>query len=221
MICGQDAVRLSSMFSHLATADCVDMDDYTDLQLSRFKEMTEFVMARIPYDVKRHVLNSAGIIRISEHHYDMVRLGIGLYGANTLPPEIEKPLAVVSTLRTVIIAIREWDAGETIGYSRKGVLTRKSRIATIPIGYADGMNRHFGRGNVAVKVNGKDAPTVGTYLHGRLHDRCDRHRLRSGRRCGDFRPAGARAKACRHARHNPLRDSHLGFPRVKRVYYRE
>lgn len=161
VICGQDAVRLSSMFSHLATADCVDMDDYTDLQLSRFKEMTEFVMARIPYDVKRHVLNSAGIIRFPEHHYDMVRLGIGLYGANTLPPEIEKPLAVVSTLRTVIIAIREWDAGETIGYSRKGVLTRKSRIATIPIGYADGMNRHFGRGNVAVKVNGKDAPTVG------------------------------------------------------------
>jgi len=161
IILAQDTVKLSSMFSHLATSDCIDMDDYTRLQLSRFKEMTEYVLGRCPYPVKRHVLNSAGILRFPEHHYDMARLGIGLYGANTLPENIEKPLAVVSTLRTVIIAIREWEAGETIGYGRKGVLTRKSRIATIPIGYADGMNRHFGRGNICVKVNGKDAPTVG------------------------------------------------------------
>lgn len=161
IILGQDTVRLSSVFSHLATADCVDMDDYTELQLSRFKEMTDYIVEKCPYPVKRHVLNSAGILRFPEHHYDMVRLGIGLYGANTLPEDIERPLAVVSTLRTVIIAIREWEAGETIGYGRRGVLTRKSRIATIPIGYADGMNRHFGRGNICVKVNGKDAPTVG------------------------------------------------------------
>lgn len=160
-ILSQSAVRLSSMFSHLATADCTDMDDYTLLQLSRYKEMTEYVLSRYPYPVKRHVLNSAGILRFPEHHYDMVRLGIGLYGANTLPPEIEKPLAVVSTLRTVIIAIREWQKGVTIGYGRKGVLARNSKIATIPIGYADGMNRHFGRGNISVMVNGKEAPTVG------------------------------------------------------------
>lgn len=161
IILEQNAVRLSSMFSHLATADCVDMDDYTLLQLSRFKEMTEYILSRCPYPVKRHVLNSAGILRFPEYHYDMVRLGIGLYGANTLSPETEKPLAVVSTLRTVIIAIREWEAGETIGYGRKGVLTRKSKVATIPIGYADGMNRHFGRGDISVLVNGQPAPTVG------------------------------------------------------------
>lgn len=160
-ILSQNAVKVSSIFSHLATADCVDMDDYTLLQLQRFREMTEFLLSEIPYPVKRHVLNSAGILRFPEHHYDMARLGIGLYGANTLPEEIEKPLAVVSTLRTVIIAIREWEAGETVGYGRKGLLTRNSKIATIPIGYADGMNRHFGRGNISVKVNGHDAPTVG------------------------------------------------------------
>ena len=91
----------------------------------------------------------------------MARLGIGLCGANTLPTDIEEPLAVVSTLRTMIIAIREWDKGETIGYGRRGELTRKSRVATIPIGYADGMNRHFGRGAVSVTVNGKEAPTIG------------------------------------------------------------
>ena len=161
LILSQKGVKLASMFSHLATADCVDMDDYTNLQLSRFKDMTEFVLARCPYPVKRHILNSAGILRFPEHHYDMARLGIGLYGANTLPENIEKPLSVVSSLRTVIIAIREWEKEETIGYGRKGKLTRKSRIATIPIGYADGMNRHFGRGAVSVKVNGQDAPTVG------------------------------------------------------------
>ena len=161
LILDQEGVRLASMFSHLATADCVDMDDYTLLQLTRFKDMTEYVLSRCPYPVKRHVLNSAGILRFPEHHYDMARLGIGLYGANTLPEDIEKPLATVSTLRTSIISIREWDKEETIGYGRHGRLSRRSRIATIPIGYADGMNRHFGRGAVTVKVNGKDAPTVG------------------------------------------------------------
>ncbi|MDE5874478.1 MAG: alanine racemase, partial [Muribaculaceae bacterium] len=162
IIKNQRWVKVASLFSHLATADCIDMDDYTNLQLDRFKEMTDHIAGRLPYPVKRHVLNSAGILRYgATHHYDMARLGIGLYGANTLPEYIEKPLSVVSTLRTVIISIREWEAGETIGYGRKGVLTKKSKIATIPIGYADGMNRHFGRGNISVKVNGKDAPTVG------------------------------------------------------------
>ena len=157
----QEAVAAKSVFSHLATADCPDMDDYTELQLKRFREVTDYMLSRSTRPILRHVLNSAGIIRFPEHHYDMVRLGIGLYGANTLPPEMEEPLAVVSTLRTVIIAIREWEAGESIGYGRRTILNRKSRIATIPIGYADGMNRHFGRGAVSVKINGKDCPTVG------------------------------------------------------------
>lgn len=154
-------VSARSVFSHLATSDCPDMNDYTELQLKRFEEYTDYILSRSSHPVLRHILNTAGILRFPEYHYDMARLGIGLYGANTLPPDMEKPLSVVSTLRTVIISIREWDKGETIGYSRKGVLGRKSRIATIPIGYADGMNRHFGNGNISVIVNGKEAKTVG------------------------------------------------------------
>lgn len=154
-------VFAKTTFSHLATADCPDMDDYTKLQLDRFAEYTEYMLSRSSHPILRHILNSAGILRFPEYHYDMVRLGIGLYGANTLPPEMEKPLDVVSTLRTVIIAIREWEAGETIGYGRRGELKRKSKIATIPIGYADGMNRHFGRGAISVYINGAFAPTVG------------------------------------------------------------
>lgn len=156
-----EEVRTASVFSHLATADCIDMDDYTELQLSRFGRFTDYILSRSDHKILRHVLNSAGILRFPQYHYDMARLGIGLYGANTLPPEIERPLSVVSTLRTIIIAIREWDEGETIGYGRRGVLRRKSRIATIPIGYADGMNRHFGNGAASVMVNGKEAPTIG------------------------------------------------------------
>ncbi len=156
-----DAVRVKSTFSHLATADCPDMDDFTELQLSRYRRYTDYMLSRSKYPILRHVLNSAGMLRYPEHHYDMARLGIGLYGANTLPPEMEKPLAVVSTLRTVIIAIREYEPGETVGYGRWGKIERHSKIATLPIGYADGMNRHFGRGNISVMVNGKEAPTIG------------------------------------------------------------
>ncbi len=156
-----DAVRARSVFSHLATADCPDMDNFTELQLSRFRRFTDYMLGRSKYPILRHVLNSAGILRYPEHHYDMARLGIGLYGANTLPPEMEKPLAVVSALRTVIIAIREYEPGETVGYGRWGKIERHSKIATLPIGYADGMNRHFGRGNISVMVNGKEAPTIG------------------------------------------------------------
>ncbi|MDE5868748.1 MAG: alanine racemase, partial [Muribaculaceae bacterium] len=131
-----EEVTARSVFSHLATADCPDMNDYTELQLSRFRKYTDYMLANYPKKILRHILNSAGILRFPQHHYDMARLGIGLYGANTLPPDMEKPLAVVSTLRTVVIAVRDYEPGETVGYGRYGVITRPSTIATIPIGYA-------------------------------------------------------------------------------------
>ena len=157
------AVRIRSAFSHLCTADCLgdENDAFTRLQLERFGRYTDYMLSRSDYPFLRHVLNTAGILRYPEHHYEMARLGIGLYGANTLPEEMEKKLQVVSTLRTVIVAIREYQPGETVGYGRWGKIERRSKIATIPIGYADGMNRHFGRGNISVMVNGKEAPTIG------------------------------------------------------------
>lgn len=154
-------IKVATIFSHLATADCLDLNDYTHRQLRLFNEMSERITDSLSYPVKRHILNSAGILRFPEYHYDYVRLGIGLYGANTLPPEIEQPLSVVSTLRSVIICIREVVEGEAVGYSRKGEIKTKSRIATVPIGYADGMNRKFGNGGAKVFVNGKYAPTIG------------------------------------------------------------
>lgn len=156
-----EEVGIRSVFSHLATADCPDMDDFTNLQLNRFERYTAFMLSSYKKPFLRHILNSAGILRFPLYHYDMARLGIGLYGANTLPPEMEKPLATVSTLRTVIIAVRDYLPGETVGYGRWGKIEKPSKIATLPIGYADGMNRHFGRGRISVLVNGKQAPTIG------------------------------------------------------------
>jgi alanine racemase len=161
ILCRQNFVVAASAFSHLATADCLDMDEYTLRQIERFSEMTEYLLQRLPYRFIRHILNSAGIIRFPQYAFDMARLGIGLYGVNTLEPPVVNELSVVASLRTVVISVREWEAGEAVGYSRKGALTRRSRIATIPIGYADGMNRKFGNGTIKVLVNGKEAPTIG------------------------------------------------------------
>lgn len=156
----QDYVEPRSVFSHLATADCPDMDEYTDGQLARFARFTDYMLSRCRRPFLRHILNTAGIIRYGDTaHYDFVRLGIGLYGVDPLGHGGE--LRQVSRLRTVIIALREYPAGEAVGYGRRGLLDRHARIATIPIGYADGMNRRFGCGALNVLVNGKEAPTVG------------------------------------------------------------
>lgn len=161
IISHQDNICISSVFSHLATADCPTMNDYTEMQLATFHRGSTKIVESFPYRIKRHILNTAGIIRYPQYQYDMVRLGIGLYGVPVLNDGSEKPLRQVSTLSTPIISIKEWNEGTTIGYGRRGLLHRTSRIATIPIGYADGINRHMGCGHVNFIVNGIKCPTVG------------------------------------------------------------
>ncbi|MDE6649453.1 MAG: bifunctional UDP-N-acetylmuramoyl-tripeptide:D-alanyl-D-alanine ligase/alanine racemase [Muribaculaceae bacterium] len=216
-----DAVSIASAFSHLATADCLDMDDYTLLQLRRFDRFTSYMLSKSPRPFLRHVLNSAGILRFPEFHYDMARLGIGLYGVNTLPPEVEAPLSVVSTLRTVIISIRDWKKGESIGYARRSILERDSRIATIPIGYADGMNRHFGRGNITVKVNGKDAPTIGNICMDACMIDVTGIECREGDAVEIFGPSASVDRLSDLLDTIPYEILTSVSPRVKRVYYRE
>lgn len=157
----QNNVLIRSVFSHLATADCLDLDEFTLGQLKLFDRLTEEMLSVCDKPFLRHILNTAGILRFPEYHYDMARLGIGLYGARILPSEIQPRPAVVSTLRTVVINVREYAEGEAIGYARKGLLKSPARIATIPIGYADGMNRRFGNGAIKVKINGRMCPTIG------------------------------------------------------------
>lgn len=157
------AVRAASVFSHLATADCPDQDDYTEMQLSLFDRASTEFLAMFDYPVRRHILNSAGIIRYgrTRYAYDMVRLGISLYGICTIPQSRSLGLKPVSSLHTSIISLRSYPAGSSVGYGRRGHLDRDSVIATLPVGYADGLNRHLGNGALRVALNGHRCPIVG------------------------------------------------------------
>jgi alanine racemase len=155
-------MQIASIFSHLATADCLDKDDYTAMQLDNFERMSTFIMANTPYPIKRHILNTAGITRYGKTHvYDMARLGIGLYGISPLDANDAKALKPVARLVTRIIATRRCDATQTVGYSCRGTLTRPSIIATLPVGYADGIDRRLGNRNAYFLVNGTKCPTIG------------------------------------------------------------
>ncbi len=157
-----DRVTTSSVFSHLATADCLDENAYTQSQFDSFETMTCRLGQLLKNSFKRHILNTAGMMRFPEYQYDFVRLGIGLYGISPLPPEETLvDLRPVAGLSSTIISLKTWDANTTIGYSRRGLVSTKSVIATIPIGYADGIDRHFGCGNCSFIVNGKACPTIG------------------------------------------------------------
>ncbi len=155
---GQNAVIPRSVFSHLAGSDSPDFDAFTRRQIETFEKASGELQAAFPHKILRHICNSAGIERFPGAQFDMVRLGIGLYGINPVDNSI---MHNVSTLRTTILQIRDVPADETVGYSRKGRLTRPSRIAAIPIGYADGLNRHLGNGAAYCLVNGQKAPYVG------------------------------------------------------------
>lgn len=154
-------MHVASVFSHLATADCPDEGEYTTCQLSTFARASQRIIDALPYPVMRHILNTAGIMTHPEYQYDMVRLGIGLYGVSPIDAPQCVDLRPVATLKSTIISIKTWPAGTTIGYARRGRLTRRSVIATVPIGYADGLDRHLSRGAASFIVRGVPCPTVG------------------------------------------------------------
>ena len=158
----QDIIKPASVFSHLCVADVPEEDAYTQSQFDYFDACCEELQRPFDHYIMRHILNTSGTVRFPERQYDMVRIGIGLYGIRTLADDSEKALKPVSALRSIIISIKEWPAGTTIGYGRRGVLERDSRIATVTIGYADGFDRHFGNGAVSLWINGTLCPTVGT-----------------------------------------------------------
>ena len=153
-------IVVKSIFSHLAGSDSQEFNDFTIQQINNFEEMSSKITAAFPYKILRHILNSAGISRFTEYQYDMVRLGIGVYGIAPCEEDKGKLKNVVS-LKTTIVQIKEYEVGETIGYSRKGAIKRKSQIGVVPIGYADGLKRQLGNGNACFYVNGKAAPIIG------------------------------------------------------------
>jgi alanine racemase len=153
----QHTLKISSVFSHLAGSDGADLDYFTNEQIEVFETNSTKIINAFPYEITRHILNSAGIERFSQHQYDMVRLGIGLYGISSNNAALKQ----VSRLKTVILQIKEIPANETIGYGRKYKATETMPIAILPIGYADGIHRILGNGVGKFYINGKLVPIVG------------------------------------------------------------
>lgn len=158
-----DAVlEVKSIFSHLACSEDSAMDDFTRLQIDRFSSWSTTLKRGLRRDdICCHILNSSGITRFPEAQMDMVRLGIGLYGISP-EPDIQAQLSPVSRLKTRISQLKRIPAGDSVGYNRRFVAQRDTVVAILPIGYADGLNRHLGYGNGRVLVNGAEAPIIGS-----------------------------------------------------------
>src|SRR6218665_195470 len=152
-------IKVVSVFTHLAGADESIHDEFSKRQAEIFLTGYKKISEALSITPMRHVLNSAGIIRMPKYQFDMVRLGIGFYGVN--PTKVNLPLEPANTLKTVISQIKKVKKGESIGYGRHGQVNRDSAIATIAIGYADGFSRAFGRGRGCGLINGKRAPVAG------------------------------------------------------------
>ena len=155
---GDTSLHVASIFSHLSCADVCSEDDFTREQIRSFDYMSQQLIEWLDYVPLRHLANSAAILRFGEAHFDMCRLGLGLYGFGY---ERNRALMPVATLTTRIVQIKQLRRGESVGYGRAARLERDMTTATIPIGYADGLDRKLGEGRWSVIVAGRKAPIIG------------------------------------------------------------
>ncbi len=157
----ENEVAIAGIMTHLAGADDPLHDQYSHQQAETFLKAQKVIANAIGQQPLRHVLNSPGMLRFPQYHFDMVRLGIGLYGFDAAN-EINDQLRVVGTLRTYISRIEELEAGESVGYGRIWVAKRPTRVATLPIGYADGYRRAYSNGIGKVLLAEKLVPVIGS-----------------------------------------------------------
>ena len=214
----QSGVVVRSVFSHLAGSDDPAFDAFTLEQIAKFKEAATALQKELEYPIFKHILNSAGIERFTEAQLDMVRLGIGLYGVSASG---EKGLRNVSTLRTTILQIQQVKAGDSIGYSRKSFVNRDSKIAIIPIGYADGLDRHLGNGLGEVLIGEKRCPIIGNICMDTCMIDVTDIEAQEGESViifGENLPVNEMAEKIGTIPYEVLTSI---SPRVKRVYYRE
>ena len=155
------SVKVKSILSHMATSDSMDNRDFALYQIQLFEKLSSKIISELNITPIRHLLNTSGISNFSEAQLDMVRLGIGLYGVSNDPQE-QRFLENVGTLKSIISQLRVINEGESVGYGRRFIAQKKSMIATIPIGYADGISRHWGNGVGFVTINGQKATITGS-----------------------------------------------------------
>ena len=155
------AIQVKSILSHMATSDDLKHEAFALAQIALFEKLSSQLIAALHIRPLRHILNTSGITNFPQAQYDMVRLGIGLYGVSN-DAEEQKYLENVGTLKSVISQIRTIQVGESVGYGRRFMAKKETTIATIPIGYADGISRSWGNGLGFVTINSKKAPIVGS-----------------------------------------------------------
>ncbi|MEL6720581.1 MAG: bifunctional UDP-N-acetylmuramoyl-tripeptide:D-alanyl-D-alanine ligase/alanine racemase, partial [Bacteroidota bacterium] len=153
-------LKVQSIFSHLSASEASQEDGFTLRQIQKFNLLYGKIADHICYRPIKHILNTSGIIRFPEHQFDMVRLGVGLYGLDN-GKDIQHQLKIVNTLKARISQIKLVRKEETVGYGRKGVLQKDSRIATISIGYADGLPRNVGNARFSLLIRNQYAPIIG------------------------------------------------------------
>lgn len=158
---GNETVQIKSVLSHMATSDDLKHDVFAKSQIALFEKLSAQLLSALNIKPIRHILNTSGISNYPDAQYDMVRLGIGLYGISN-DEEEQKYLENVGTLKSVISQIRTIDQGESVGYGRRFIAENETKIATIPIGYADGIRRSWGNSVGYVVINNKQAKIVGS-----------------------------------------------------------
>jgi len=157
---GRNEVKVKSIFSHLAASEDVNEKPFTARQIESFKKIAHEIDEKLGYVPLKHLLNTSGIINYPEAQFDMVRSGIGLYGFGN-DKEVDTHLRPVATLKTVISQIHKIEPHESVGYNRAFASDKYRVTATLPLGHADGIGRHFGNGKAVVKVKGKMALIIG------------------------------------------------------------
>jgi alanine racemase len=150
-------LKVASVFSHLAASDEPDFDEFTLQQFNKFEQHAEIIRNAFPYNIDRHILNSAGIERFPEKQFEMVRLGIGLYGISVS----NLPLEDIGILKSTVSQIKTVQPNETVGYGRKGNVIHASKIAIVPMGYADGLDRKLSNKNGFAFVKNQRVPIIG------------------------------------------------------------
>lgn len=153
-------VKVASIFSHLSTADSAQEHDYTIKQIEKFDKVSTLLTNALNYNPIRHILNSSGITSFAEYQFDMVRIGIGMVGVSS-NDEIQRQLRNAVSFKTVISQISGIDEGDSVGYDRAYRAAKKTRIATLPVGYADGVPRMIGNGIGHVNINQRLFPIIG------------------------------------------------------------
>jgi Alr-MurF fusion protein len=212
-----DRLQVVSVFSHLAGSDEPQLDTFTNQQFNRFETLSKQITENFPHKINRHILNSAGIERFPEKQLDMVRLGIGLYGVSATG----LPLQNISTFKSVVSQVKKLAPGETVGYSRKGEVSRETEIAVIPVGYADGLDRKLGNGNGEAFVKGKRAPISGNICMDMLMLDVTGLNVRAGDEAEFFGPNISITEVAEKAGTIPYEILTGISQRVKRIYLHE